>query len=310
MRSLRPMTLLVTALALLALVAPAPTAASPSTGAEATASGCGQARRAGTQVRTVRVNGMARTYRLSVPPGYTGRVRVPLVVDLHGAGSNAVQEMALTRASQEAARRGWVVATPDAGRTFWYLRAAGGADVAFVRAVVADVNRRLCIAPARRFAMGMSNGSAMAAAMTCAVPHLFSAVAPVTGFNIAGPCLERPVPLLAIHGTADPTVPYRGGPLGGRLNGLLTVPSVPERLRQWSIRNGCTSGPTTTELLPSIVEIRYEGCDAPTVHLKVRGGGHTWPGGPVLPPDRFGPTNQDLDATAAIFDFFEATFRR
>src|SRR4029450_2361709 len=30
-----------------------------------------------------------RTYRLFVPPGYDGRQRVPLVLDLHGSGGNA-----------------------------------------------------------------------------------------------------------------------------------------------------------------------------------------------------------------------------
>src|SRR6478609_8953732 len=30
-----------------------------------------------------------RTYRLFVPPGYDGRQRLPLVLDLHGSGGNA-----------------------------------------------------------------------------------------------------------------------------------------------------------------------------------------------------------------------------
>jgi len=244
-----------------------------------------------------------------VPPGYTGRTRVPLVVDMHGAGSNAGQQMLLSRARAEAAGRGWIVATPDAGRTLWYLQALGGEDVTFIRNVVADVSRRLCINRSRQFAMGMSNGAAMAAALTCAAPDMFAAAAAVGGFSIAGPCLERPRPILAIHGTADRTVPYRGGRLGGSASGLqLTVPPVPERLREWSIRNQCTSGPSTVQVVPTIHRIAYGGCDERTELLRVRLGGHTWPGGPVIDPDRFGFTSQAIDATQEIFDFFTDAF--
>ena len=45
---------------------------------------------------------------------------------------------------------------------------------------------------------------------------------------------------------------------------------------------------------------------APVKLYEVEGGGHTWPGGPVLPPAIFGPTNQDIDATARILNFFAA----
>jgi polyhydroxybutyrate depolymerase len=209
-RILGPMRLriAIAALALLAVPVAGWSAAPPRASASASAevaggSGCGIARGAGTRAHTVRAAGLTRTYHLTVPPGYTGRTRVPLVVDMHGAGSNAVQEMLLSRARAEAAIRGWIVATPEAGRTLWYLRAFGGADITFIRNVVTDVSRRLCIDRRRQFAMGMSNGAAMAAALTCAVPDMFAAAAAVGGFNIAGPCLERPRPILAIHGTAD-----------------------------------------------------------------------------------------------------------
>jgi len=240
-----------------------------------------------------------------VPPGYTGDARVPLVIDLHGAGSNAGQQALLSRARAEAATRGWIVATPDAGRTLWYLQALGGEDITFIRNVVADVSRRLCINRSRQFAMGMSNGAGMAAALTCSAPDMFAAAASVGGFNIAGPCLERPRPILAIHGTADGIVPYRGGRLSGGASGIrLTIASVLDRLREFSYRNQCTSGPTEVQVAPTVHRIAYGGCDARTELLRVRGGGHTWPGGPVLPPDRFGFTSQAVDATEEIFDFF------
>jgi polyhydroxybutyrate depolymerase len=300
MRRLLPVLVLTLLAVALALV--------PSSPASAATSGCGVPRAAGTRALTVRAAGLTRTYHLTVPPGYTGDTRVPLVVDMHGAGSNAQQQMLLSRARQDARERGWIVATPDAGRAFWYLQARDGEDITFIQRVVQDVARRLCIAPGRRFAMGMSNGAAMAATLTCALPDTFAAAASVGGVNIAGPCAERPRPILAIHGTADPTVPYQGGPLGGRVTGLITVPSVPSRMATWAIRNHCEGPPTSEVIVQAITRIAYDGCDEPVELLKVSRGGHTWPGGPVLPADRFGPTNQTLDATEAIFDFFSATF--
>ena len=299
----------VAALAVLAVIATGwsavPATAEVPSAEAAGGSGCGSARGAGTRARTVRAAGRTRTYHLTVPPGYTGQTRVPLVVDMHGAGSNATQQMLLSRARAAARTRGWIVATPDAGRTLWYLQALGGEDITFIRNVVADVARRLCINRSRQFAMGMSNGAAMASALTCAAPDMFAAAAAVGGFSIAGPCLERPRPILAIHGTADRTVPYQGGRLGGSAGGLgITVPAVPDRLREWSIRNQCTSGPTETKVVATVHRIAYDGCDAPTELLRVRRGGHTWPGGPVLPPDRFGYTSDAIDATDEIFAFF------
>jgi polyhydroxybutyrate depolymerase len=275
--------------------------------AEAATSGCGIPRAAGTKVHTVRAAGLTRTYHLTVPRGYHGDTRVPIVVDMHGAGSNAGEEMLLTRAREEAQRRDWIVATPDAQRVLWYLQARNGEDIAFIQRVVQDVARRLCIHPGRRFAMGMSNGAAMAATLPCALPTTFAAVAPVAGVNIAGVCPEAPRPILAIHGTADPIVPYNGGELQGRAPGL-TVPPVESRMREWGIRNHCDLTPTRTLLVEQVTSIDYPGCDEPVVPLRVSRGGHTWPGGPDLSGRGLGPTNHTLDATETIFDFFEATF--
>lgn len=301
---------LAAALALLLLAGLLTVASPPSpSGAAPGGSGCGERRAAGTRVRTVNAAGLVRRYHLTIPPGYTGDERVPLVVDLHGARSNATQQMLLSRARDAARTRGWIVATPDAGRALWYLQALGGQDVTFIRNVVADVARRACIHRGRQFVMGMSNGAAMSAALTCAVPNTFRAAAAVGGLSIAGACLERPRPILAVHGTADRTVPYQGGPLGGGASVIgLTVPPTPSRLREWSIRNGCDPGVTATNVASGIALLDYDGCEARTELLRVRGGGHTWPGGPVLPPDRFGFTSQAIDATDEIFTFFADTF--
>ncbi len=301
---LRKGALLVVALLALALAVPA-TAASAEPEL-VPPSGCGHARRAGTRAHTVTVDGWTRTYHLSVPPRYTGQQRVPLVVDLHGAGSNAPEEAAYTRMHQQAGARGWVVATPESGRGFWLPPNLSPDDSAFIRAVVRDVGRRLCIDTERRFATGMSNGAGMSAAMTCLARRVFAAVGVVAGVNLFATCNDhRPIPIMAVHGTEDGVVPYDGGTVGGGgVGGGLPVAAIPDRMADWAVRNGCTSGPVEHALAATVNRWRYHGCREPVQWLEVVGGGHTWPGSIDIP--RLGPTNHDIDATQLILQFFAA----
>ena len=56
----------------------------------------------------------ARVYRLFVPPGYDGRARLPLVLDLHGSGGTAARQAATSGFETLAAREGVLVATLQA----------------------------------------------------------------------------------------------------------------------------------------------------------------------------------------------------
>jgi polyhydroxybutyrate depolymerase len=58
-----------------------------------------------------------------------------------------------------------------------------------------------------------------------------------------------------------------------------------------------------------VTETRYGGCrdGAEVVLYSIRGGGHTWPGGPqYLPAFIIGKTSRQIDATSVIWSFFEA----
>ena len=61
----------------------------------------------------------------------------------------------------------------------------------------------------------------------------------------------------------------------------------------------------TDFLFPASELHTWEGCDEELLHYKVLNGGHTWPGGyQYLPELLIGKTNQDLDATETIWNFF------
>jgi polyhydroxybutyrate depolymerase len=52
--------------------------------------------------------------------------------------------------------------------------------------------------------------------------------------------------------------------------------------------------------------VRYSDCDegAEVIFYTIIGGGHTWPGGTPIPV--VGKTSRDIDATEAMWDFFQA----
>ena len=55
-----------------------------------------------------------RTYRLFVPPGYDGRQRLPLVLDLHGSGGNAAGQARNSGLETLSAGERFLVATLEA----------------------------------------------------------------------------------------------------------------------------------------------------------------------------------------------------
>ena len=119
------------------------------------------------------------------------------------------------------------------------------------------------------------------------------------------PC-TGPVPVLAFHGTADPVVPYGNGAAGRSVPGVPVV-GVQENLAAWARLDGCAATPTVTRPAPGIVRQAWHGCDAAgeVMLYTVTGGGHTWPGSPVvLPTSAFGPTTEAVDATGLLLAFF------
>ena len=93
----------------------------------------------------------------------------------------------------------------------------GIADVAYARALVADLGTRIAVDTKRIFATGFSNGASLAQRLGCEAADLFAAIAPVAGenqFSLAGCSPTQAVAVLDIHGTLDKCWPYPGG-MGG-----------------------------------------------------------------------------------------------
>ena len=259
-------------------------------------------------------DGIQRNYIVYIPEIYDGSSAVPLVLNFHGYGSNATQQMFYGDFRDIADTEVFLLVHPEGtlsnGNQFWNVGFPGTTsstidDVGFTEALIDELANSYAIDLDRVYATGMSNGGFMSFLLACQLSEKIAAVASVTGSMTPGTfndCnAQHPTPVLQIHGTNDSVVPYDG-------NSIWTLPIV-DVVSYWVNYNNCDTTPTTTTFPDldlsdgSTVEHSvYEDGDlgSTTEHMKVIGGGHTWPGSIINTPG----TNQDIDASMEIWSFF------
>jgi polyhydroxybutyrate depolymerase len=266
--------------------------------------------------------GRTRTFFLRVPPAHDGRTPVPLVLDFHGFGEGAKVETVFSGMSELGMQQGFVTVVPQGSgvNEFWNTFGLDSPDdVGFTAALLDDLGDTLCIDLARVYVTGMSNGAFMASLLACRLADRVAAVAPVAGAQDPQPCTpNRPVPIMAFHGTADTFVPLAGG-LGPGVVGLGVDPSVsmpnlgkqsvPDAMAAWAARNGCDRTPTKDKVAGDVVRSTWHRCRdrGDVVFYLVRGGGHTWPGSVLsqAAKELIGTTTMSIRADELIWAFFK-----
>jgi len=263
---------------------------------------------------TIVSSGQKRQYLLYVPKSYDHAKPTPLVISMHGAAGWPAQQMNLSRWNRLAESQGFMVVYPSGSsvpRTWHVDRGAGlMRDVRFISALLDTLEAAYNIDPTRIYANGISNGGGMAFVLSCTLSDRIAAV----GLVAAAQSLpwnwckdDRPVAMIAFHGTADPIVPYQGGPLGDPFNPVKVIfPAVQDWVANWARRNQCGANPVESAVAPDVTRIGYMHCaeDALVVLYAVQGGGHSWPGGKPLPEWWVGPTSNSIDATSQMWTFF------
>ncbi len=293
-----------------ALPSVAASPASGASGAEApgpTGAPCASARphTAGDETVTLQSGGVDRTYILHVPKSYDGAHEVPLVVNLHGFGSNARQQAIYSGLPAKGDTEGFITVTPNGTGTPQRWALGGGTDIDFIRDLLDSLEAQLCIDPARVYAAGISNGSGFAQQLACAMSDRIAAVGAVAAMVFPLRCAgTRPMPIIAFHGTDDPCVPYGGGT--SKCGLMLPIPAVEDAARDWAKHNNCDPAPANADASANVRTISYIGCqdDAFVVLVVVEGGGHTWPGSIDVP--RLGATTHEINATDQMWRFFAA----
>lgn len=264
-----------------------------------------------TFIDSIFVGGQYRSYRLYVPAIYTGASARPLILNLHGYTSNAQQQELYSNFMPIADTANFLMVFPNgtfsSGQRFWNagLSSALVNDIAFLSALIDSLDLTYNINLNRVYSTGMSNGGYMSHTLACELSNRITAIASVTGsiFNTqyGSNCHPmRPVPVMQIHGTNDPTVPYIGSSTS------MPIDSV---VKYWVTKNNCnpvatfSNVPNTSSTDGCTAEhYRYlNGTSGSSVELyKIIGGTHTWPGFP------FGGlgTNLDINASKEIWRFF------
>jgi polyhydroxybutyrate depolymerase len=260
---------------------------------------------------TIESGGLPRVANVHIPEGYDPTVGTPLVLNIHGFTSDAVEEALLTNMTPKADAENFVVVYPYGtgvpGELSWNAGACCGTaaatnvnDIGFVSDLIDYAEQQLCIDPSRVFATGMSNGGFLSHTIGCELADRVAAIAPVAGVDGMPTCTpSRPVPVMHFHGTADPLVPWNG-------DALLGFISVPDSIAGWAQRDGCTGSPVQTYANGNSTCATYQQCagGADVTLCTIAGGGHTWPGG--LPVPVLGMTTTDISATDAMWTFFQA----
>lgn len=272
-----------------------------------------------------------RHYLLQIPRSLKPGHPAPLILALHGGGGHAafMADDARYGLRTLAEREGVVLAFPNG-----YSRLPGGKlatwnaglccgdardrqidDVAFIRAVVADIRTRIAIDPDRIFATGMSNGGMLAHRLACDASDIFTAVASVAGTDATQHCKpSRAVSVLHIHARDDTHVLFEGGAGAEAFRDrskVMDFVSVAETIARSVDRHHCTRPPRVVLVRDGAQCERYEPCaEKARVQLCVTdSGGHSWPGADVVRRGKQ-PASQALDANEVLWDFFSRTASR
>lgn len=316
---------------------PAAVAAAPSAGCASPGEVVAEAGPEGHERVTITSGGQERWYLRRLPPAHDGSSPVPVVLDFHGYSEGAEVHVAMSDLGTFGDAEGFVTITPHGqGPVPRWDVDLDGDDLAFVGDLLDEVEATLCVDTNRVYATGLSNGAFLTSAIACRYAARVAAVAPVAGVrDIEGCDPDRPVPVVAFHGTDDEFVTFDGSPGGavadlpapdgsGRSIGDLQEegesgpgpdadagpppPGVPDIVAAWADRNGCEGDLAAEPVADDVTVDRYDcPAGASTELVRIEGGGHAWPGSELSAAvaDIVGHTTMSISANEVMWAFFQ-----
>jgi polyhydroxybutyrate depolymerase len=240
--------------------------------------------KAGDTTQTVMVGSTSRSFLLHVPAKYDGSQAVPLVVDFHGMGSSGSMERSSSSYPAQTDPEGVIMAFPTGlpgpSGNSWNVGpccVANVDDVAFARALVAQVQKSACIDPKRIYAVGFSLGGGMSHYLACHAADLFAAVAPAA-FDLLEDNVDeckpaRPITVVSFRSTGDPLVKYAGG-YSAVVTGMpITFLGAKGTFDKWAQLDQCTGAASAEDAAGCA---KYATCAAGVelVLCTKQGGGH------------------------------------
>ena len=236
----------------------------------------------------------------------------PVVINFHGGGMTAREQMLYTQMNHAAERGNFIVIYPQGVKKDWNVNLPKDArdmadDIGFTEAMVAKLKQEYRIDPRRVYATGLSRGGFFSMRVASELPHLFAAVA-VVGAAMPQTVIDlkaKPVRIGVMHmsGTDDQVVAFEG-----KKDHYL---SASESHQYWARANGIGDAAARTRSFDGdkrdetdVAYAEQSGDGVSVALVTVRNGGHTWPGADAfnvgLP---LGRTSRDIDANNIIWEF-------
>jgi polyhydroxybutyrate depolymerase len=278
-----------------------------------------------------RVLGFYRSYLIHVPKNYNRAEARPLVVALHGAFSTAEEMEQETGLSDLADREGFLVGYPNGITLFgWFQHWNAGHccgramkdgvdDLGFISMVIDEVRRDFRVDSSCIYMVGYSNGGMLAYLFAAQKPETLAAVAVIAATvgsspspsqpEVRIPPARAPVPVIAVHGREDDSIPYDGG--SHTKNGHSYV-SVKESMEFWLKANRiATASQREVMMAGRVIKDTWgtPGSDQEVILYTLEGWKHT------IPTKYFTkklPENdpfKDFHVTDLIWDFFKSHHR-
>lgn len=272
-----------------------------------------------------------RKFTIHLPTGFTNSTPVPVVFMLHGGGGTMTNAQGFTNLNSVSNTNGFLAVYPQgygiipSGGFSWADGRGTSADIAgvddlgFIDKLLDTLIANYSIDTNKIYICGFSNGGFMTQRFACQQNQRFAAMASLgsimdtTLFASCNP--SRPIPMLFMLGTADPFVPYNGGPMIGS-GPVLPIVGIDTLIHFWKINNNCITSNTpinvpNTDLTDSstVTVFNYTNCscNSDISFYRINGGGHTWPGVEIPSYEIIaGHTNEDIQASVELWNFFNA----
>ncbi|MBN2000983.1 T9SS type A sorting domain-containing protein [candidate division KSB1 bacterium] len=249
-------------------------------------------------------DGIMREYAVFEPSLDPNPNGYPLVVALHGAGSEGYGMISTAFLGQKAAKEKFIVAAPSAliyNVVSWWNAGdgyeemcQGTDDLGFISAVIDTmIENYYNVDTTRIYLLGHSNGSMMAYRVAAELSHRIAAIATNTGQMVYEYCdPEYPVPIIHFHGLEDPICPYEG-----RGDSIIVLPHVDSLMAIWRGVNNCSSTPETIYNENGIVGKKWASLDGKgdIILYTIENWGHSWPR----------TVDPGIDATDVMWDFLK-----
>jgi len=216
---------------------------------------------------------------------------------------------------QNFVRRGGVLVYAQGAGGKWNIGSDGAAnaELAYLRALIAQLRRNSLADPRRIHLVGVGSGGIVALQAACSEAGLFAGVtAALASLPSGQPATcktARPTNVMLIVGDADKQLPIAGGQAD--LNSFKgVVASVEETVQAFAGGAAC-SGKLARFDFPDrdrsdasrVVVERQTGCKARVQLVRIQGGGHFLPGQTFARPAVRGQ-NRDVTTTGLITSFF------